>query len=333
MNNLVFTDTTAGVQTITTGVNFNAGFSGGVVLTTNSTGGGINITMGGTVAEAVTLNVTSTGGAQTLVLGSGVGSTGAYIVNETSSGGAQNLSGAAVPAAAPAVNANVTATSTMTSGAQTVWLGDGADSITDTAIASGAQTITLGNGNDTINSKGTTAATAITLGNGTNSIIDGSAVVAAGPVAITVGTGANAMQLDAASTNTTGVYTVVTGVHTGLVDSYLIGTAGNGFAATANLQLNVNVAVGDVITFAADPLSSSVALTPMLGSTIAAIEAAAVLLGAHGVAYGYVGGNTYIAEEIAAGAASATNTTLVEIIGSATVTFTAAAGHVTVSHV
>ncbi len=166
----------------------------------------------------------------------------------------------------------------------------------------------------------------ITLGNGNNAITDAST---AGMVNVNVGTGSNLIILGGTNTDTTAVYNVTLGTHTLATgpDFISIGSAGTAFATTANLVVTGAV-IGDQITFTNDAASSAAALTTQGATTIAAIEAAAVALGAHGVAFGTVGGNTYVAEELAAGAASATNTTLVEIMG--THTFTAALGHLTI---
>ena len=82
--------TGAGAINITTGTNFNHAFAtGGVDLTTTSTGGAINIDMG-TVpfTGAATLITTSTGGAQTIVTGSGPAA-----VTASSGAGAITVSG------------------------------------------------------------------------------------------------------------------------------------------------------------------------------------------------------------------------------------------------
>ena len=70
IENIVFGETAAGVQAITTGVYFNTAFAGGVNLTTHSTAGAITLSMG-SYNDAATLNTTSTAGAQTLTLGNG----------------------------------------------------------------------------------------------------------------------------------------------------------------------------------------------------------------------------------------------------------------------
>jgi hypothetical protein len=166
----------------------------------------------------------------------------------------------------------------------------------------------------------------ITLGNGNDAITDAST---AGTVNVNVGTGSNLILLGGTNTDTTAVYNVTLGTHTLATgpDFFSVGSAGTAFATAANLVVTGAV-IGDQLTFANDGSSSAAALTTQGATTIAAIEAAAVAIGAHGVAFGTVGGNTYVAEELAGGAASATNTTLVEIIG--THTFTPTLGHLTI---
>ena len=173
---------------------------------------------------------------------------------------------------------------------------------------------------------GTGLTDSINLGNGNDFVTDASTL---GTVNVTVGTGSNLIVLGGTNTDTTAVYNVTLGTHTLATgpDFMSVGSAGTAFATAANLVVTGAV-IGDQITFLNDAGSSAAALTTQGATTIAAIEAAAVAIGAHGVAFGTVGGNTYVAEDLAIGAASATNTTLVEIIG--THTFTPAAGHLTI---
>jgi hypothetical protein len=166
----------------------------------------------------------------------------------------------------------------------------------------------------------------ITLGNGNDAITDAST---AGTVNVNVGTGSNLIVLGGTTTDTTAVYNVSLGAHTLATgpDFFSVGTAGAAFATAANLVVTGAV-IGDQLTFAGDGASSNAALTTTGATTIVAIEAAAVALGPHGVAFGTVGANTYVAESLTGTAASAVNMTLVEIMG--THTFTAATGHLTI---
>jgi S-layer protein len=188
------------------------------------------------------------------------------------------------------------------------------------------------NAHVTVNLSGTTAAASvtdtITLGNGNNYVVDAEL---AGKVNVTVGTGSNLISLGGTTTDTTGVYNVTLGAHTVTgFDQISVGTAGTAFATAPNLVVTGAV-TGDHIVFAGDivPAVLTVPAATAAGTTLAlslaAIETAASLT-AHGVAYTVFGGNTYVAESVAAAAASATNTHVVELIGSHT--FTAgAAGH------
>jgi hypothetical protein len=168
----------------------------------------------------------------------------------------------------------------------------------------------------------------ITLGNANDSITDGSL---AGTVKITTGTGSNAISLGAASTDTTAVYSVTLGSHTSTtgIDQISIGAAGTAFATTPNLTVTGAV-TGDKIVFLNDAAQATTVLTAVTAgataaATITSVESAAAA--AHGdVAYSVFGGNTYMAENNVGAAASGTNTTLVEIIGSHT--FTAGTGNV-----
>ncbi|MDO8280124.1 MAG: hypothetical protein Q7T63_18635, partial [Burkholderiaceae bacterium] len=169
----------------------------------------------------------------------------------------------------------------------------------------------------------------ITLGNGNNTVTN---VSTAGTVNLTVGTGSNYLTLGGATTNTTGTYNVILGAHT--LDSgpnYItVGTAGAAYASTPNYVIT-GAATGDRIIFAADSASSDSALTVTAAGasvelTIAAIQEAAST--AHGVAYAVFDGHTYLTESVS-GVLSATDTTLVQLMG--THSFTASAGYVTVA--
>lgn len=188
IENLVFTDTTDGVQTFTFGDNFNTAFAAGVALTTDSTAGAINITLGGTVNQTVTLTTTSTGGVQTIDTGTGAGlvtvdaisTTGGMDISGTdvtsvttnSTGGNQIINVTGVGAAVVTVDA------TSTSGTQAITTGAGNDNVTSASSAGIANTIITGLGGDTIVAGlGNETITAgagtddITTGTGTDSVI------------------------------------------------------------------------------------------------------------------------------------------------------------------
>ena len=170
----------------------------------------------------------------------------------------------------------------------------------------------------------------ITLGNGNDYVVDTSS---AGTVGVTVGTGSNWIDVGIAH-NTTGLYNITLGAHTAAsgIDLVEIGSAGTNFA-TANNAMVTGAVTGDQIAFLndlgfANTVLSAVATQATLAAAITAIETAAAAA-AHDVAYTVFGGNTYIAENNAGAAASATNTTLVELIGIHT--FTAGTGLITVA--
>ena len=171
---------------------------------------------------------------------------------------------------------------------------------------------------------------AITLGNGNNYVHDSSS---AGTANVVVGTGSNWIDLGIAN-NTTGVYNVTLGAHTAASGSDLIevGSAGNGFATAQNVTVTGAI-TGDQIAFLndlgfANNVLAAVATQASLAAAITAIETAAAAA-AHDVAFTAFGGNTYVAENNAGAAASATNTTLVEVVGIHT--FTAGTGLITLA--
>jgi hypothetical protein len=201
---------------------------------------------------------------------------------------------------------------------------------------SGTSGITVSGASDsahvTLDFTGTAAASTvvdtINLGNANNSITDGEL---ASTVNVNVGSGANLIVLGAASTDTTGVYNVTLASHTStasVYDEIKIGAAGTNFATTPNLTVSGAV-LHDQIGFLNDvnalTVLAQVTAAPTLAGTITTIEAAAAA-GAHDVAYSVFNGYTYVAENNAGAAASATNTTLIELVGTHTLTASATAG-------
>jgi hypothetical protein len=166
----------------------------------------------------------------------------------------------------------------------------------------------------------------ISLGNGNNVVTN---VSIAGTVNLTLGTGSNYITLGGATTNTTGRYNVT--LDAGSAPDYItVGTGGTTYATTPNYVIT-GVQPGDRISFNADIASSANSLsatTPgaSVAATIAAVESAAAF--SHGVAYAVYGGNTYLAQS-ASGVLSATDTTLIELMG--VHSFTASTGYVTVA--
>ena len=170
----------------------------------------------------------------------------------------------------------------------------------------------------------------ITLGNGNNYIQDSSS---AGTINVVVGTGSNYIDLGIAH-NTTGAYNVTLGTHTAAsgIDLVEVGSSGTNFASAANVVITGAV-TGDQLAFLNDLGNATTVLTVVptqssLALAISAVETAAAAA-AHDVSFTVFGGNTYVAENNAGAAASATNTTLVELIG--THTFTAGTGLITIA--
>jgi hypothetical protein len=189
----------------------------------------------------------------------------------------------------------------------------------------------------------------INLGNGNNFITDASTT---GTVNVTVGSGANLINLGGTTTDTTGAYTITLGTHastTTAFDQVDVGTMGNTYAAAPSALPVTNFVIAgmganDVLYLGADAattVATAVALNtnlnnPLFGAAaanssggfIANLEVAATTT-LHSVQYGYFGGNTYIAE--ASGAASSTTMTLVELTGVHTIATTTAhigGGHI-----
>ncbi|MES2605305.1 MAG: hypothetical protein V4603_10225, partial [Pseudomonadota bacterium] len=166
----------------------------------------------------------------------------------------------------------------------------------------------------------------IMLGNGNNVVTN---VSTAGTVNLTVGTGSNYITLGGATTNSTGRYNIT--LDAGSSPDYItVGTGGSTYATTPNYVIT-GAQTGDRIIFSADGASSGNSLsatTPgaSLAQTITAVQAAAAF--SHGVAYAVYGGNTYLAQSYS-GTLAATDTTIIEIVG--THSFTASTGYVTVA--
>ena len=327
--------TNAGAINISTGANFNSAFATGVALAATTGNAPITIDMGTTpFTGTATITAVSAAGAQNITTGSGL-----TTVTATSNGGAETISGAGLNlvtattlgAGAQSISSSytgdVTVNATAATGVQTITTRNtGLASVTATATAN-AQSITTGAGNAFINATSAAGGQTIATGAGNDTII-----AASGTGAQSITTGAGNDVIVASSANTSG-NTITVGAGSGSINlngagyTVTIGAAGSTFA-TAPSYIVTGAVGGDVIAFANDTASSNAALTSLGASSISAIEAAAVALGAHGVAYGTVNGNTYIAEELAAGAASGTNTSLIEILGAQSLT--AATGHVTI---
>ncbi|MBT9097942.1 hypothetical protein KFZ76_09525 [Methylovulum psychrotolerans] len=125
-----------GAQTLTTGAFFETAFAvAGLTLKTNSDAGAISVNMGAFTGDT-SLTVTSTAGAQAIIMG-----TGTNTVIADSSGGAQTIT-------SNSTNAITVAAKSM-AGVQTILTADGADVITATTTAA-TNTISTGAGDDTV---------------------------------------------------------------------------------------------------------------------------------------------------------------------------------------
>ena len=281
-----------------------------VTMTDNSLG---SLTFAGT--GTTTLNLTDTVSGLGSTIGITNSGTGNVTVNPgTLSSDAVNLTGAMnitftdnnVTSLSLAANQTVSFTDSGTSGITVSGTSDNSHVIIDFTGTAAASTVV-----DTI-----------TLGNANNSITDGEL---ASTVNVNVGSGANLISLGASTTDTTGVYSVTLASHTStasVYDEIKIGTAGTNFASTPNLTVTGAV-LNDQIVFLGDAnaltVLAQVTAAPTLAGTITTIEgdAAAAI---HDVAYSVFGGNTYVAENNAGAAASATNTSLIELVGTHTLT-------------
>lgn len=169
---------------------------------------------------------------------------------------------------------------------------------------------------------------AIALGNGNNVVVDAST---AGTVTVTLGSGANLVELGSAALDTTATYSVTLATRTATPpNAIVIGAAGTSYASAPNLVIS-GATTGDIIAFGNDTASSATALTATsltgassVAGAIAALEALAA--SAHKVVYGIYGGNTYIVETVS-GTVGGADTTVVEVTG--TQTLTASTGYVT----
>ena len=288
-------------------------------------------------ATAFTLNNTDTGSSGVAI----TTFTDAKLGSLTFAGSGVSTIGTLVDAASTTLSISNTGSHTATIGAWTaaaltnLTLGSG---VAVTATGDTATTgITISGAAD--NAHVTFAATSgaaanatdtITLGNANNNITDASI---AGTVNLTVGTGSNLIVLGGATTDTTGVYNVTLGTHssTSGIDSVSVGTAGTAFASAPNLVLTGAVK-GDLVVLAGDAAANSLVGTGLTGGagtiTATTITSAATTVAlavgqletavgsvAHGIAVGQYAGNTYIVESNAALAASATTTTVIELVG------------------
>jgi len=229
---------------------------------------------------------------------------------------------------------------TLGNGDDTVFFGGG--------IVGTTQTVVLGNGSDyvatlndgTVNvTVGTTTGTDsimayqasnlhVTAGNGTNVIFDQAAGAA---VNITVGTGANTINLGESATGT-----VTLGAHSATTaDMILVDASGTGTAETpliviSGLNNGTSAAGVDQIVFSADSLSAVTGVltlhstqvsgdTTNLANWIAAADSATFNAPAHSVVTFQFQGNTYLMETVFGGAADASGVevqnTLVELVG------------------
>ena len=284
--------------------------AGLIITMTDNSLGALSLTGSGTT----TLNLTDTVSGTGSILGITNSGTGSVTVNAgTLSVDTVNLTGAqsttftdnSVTSLSLAANQTVSFTDSGTSG----------------ITVSGA----ADNGHVTLAFTGTAATNSavdtINLGNANNSITDAEL---ASKVNINVGSGGNLIVLGAATTDTTGVYNVTLASHTStatVYDEIKIGTAGTAYATTPNLTVT-GAEANDNIVFLGDAnavtVLAAVTAAPTLAGTITSIESAAAAA-AHDVAFSVFGGNTYVAENSTT-TISATTTTLIELVGTHTLT-------------
>ncbi|WP_295993889.1 S-layer family protein [Rugamonas sp.] len=213
-------------------------------------------------------------------------------------------------------------------GGDTITGGAGNDSITS---GNGHNTIVGGGGNDTItvgngiNSISAVSGT-IVAGNGDNSIVLTGLV--AGASSITVGTGANLIDVHGADVAghstaiTLGAHTAATGVDTILVGSFAA------VAGAAPLVVITGAVAGDLITFADTPTSvvqvtgtqqTSISAAASLAAAIAIVDAAAITVAGHQATVFQYGTNTYVLESVATGTGTlAIGDSIVELVGTHT---------------
>ncbi|MDB5458804.1 MAG: hypothetical protein JWO72_545, partial [Caulobacteraceae bacterium] len=243
---------------------------------------------------------------------------------------------------------NLVATKVLLSGAMTATLTDGA--LTSLNLSDG-QAVNLTDGNTTgitisgasdnshvslVFAGAAAAATdTITLGNGNNSVTDSST---AGTVNVTVGSGANLINVSA-GTAVTYAANVTLGAHVNTATAFdLIDVSIS--AAAAPSAVITGVATGDQITFKD---AFPVVLTTLTALQQAVITGDATLAAAVGHAFGYLPatahdaatfvwqGNTYVVENVAADSAfNAGADTVIELVGVHTIATTIVNGTIAI---
>lgn len=268
---VVFTTTGAGAQTITTGAAFDAAFAaGGVDFTTTTSGAGaITIDMS-TFTGVADITTVSTDGAHVITTGSG-----ASTVNATSGAGALTISG---------VNLTQVDAVTTGAGAQEITSTGASAIVVNTTSQEGATTIITGAGNDTITLYGTSAGgeNSITAGAGADSItlytnfssVDTVVTADGSSIAMTANTTTAAIAAGQTITFGNGLDTVTN--FNAAVDSINVGTGGTAvtgiglneaaFTATKTIFFSGSYS-GGVFTIALDGAGAD---TLLLDTTIAA---------------------------------------------------------------
>jgi len=291
---VIINTTTDGVQTVTTGANFQTAFSAaGVDLTVSTSGAGaINITMntvGAIFTGVASLHTTSLAGAQTILTGSGAttvtaNSTGgaltisgvglATVTTNTSGAGAQTIGDANVGGGgANLVNVDATTNA----GAQTITsTSAGTVSITSHSIAGSVNTISAtGSGNHTI--IGSLGGYTITGGSGVDTITGGTGID-------TFAFGANGSVIGISRDIITDMQT--TDLITFGGNTALVAADATALVAGSSAGSNVQTTAGGLVIFAAGDNS--------LALKIAAVQADIQLDVAGTVAMFIDGANTYL---------------------------------------
>lgn len=179
----------------------------------------------------------------------------------------------------------------------------------DFSAATKAVTYTGGTGNDAITANVTGAAATIDLGNGTNSVTGGSATKA---LTVTGGTGVDTI------TTGSGADTINAGAGNDIINSgtgldIITGGAGNdNFTINANANGNIfatitDAAVGDILTFTDKGAETFATAKLTLGGTAVFQDYLNLAAAGDGSTNGALswfqfGGNTYVVEDVSAGA-------------------------------
>lgn len=162
----------------------------------------------------------------------------------------------------------------------------------------------------------------ITLGNGNNKVVD---QTLAGTVNVTLGTGANYVEVGSTQ-NTTGVFNITLGGGTD-ASTIRVGNVGNAFAVAANYTIT-GAQAGDLIYFARDTGGGHGVVATSNATTMNLLLQALDALPVNSVVTAQIGGNTYLANS-ATDTLTASETSVIMLTG--VHTFTAGSSAITVT--